>query len=196
MSGGPYPQRYITYPKDTIRVGDLFDTNRTIQGMEQWFTRAARQMKVLGITQEDLMPLFKVTTRGAVGHYLTGRRDPPISVLVALADRLDLSLDDLLRGGPSRSQFARLNSGIVLHAANLTRETLKKLGKPYVGPEADPELFAETLRLAIMGTTENDDGERGIRTAIGPGGRTTGTKGKTKAGDAKGSSSGGKRKRA
>lgn len=66
--------------------------------MGTWHARAKRRMQDLGVTQMDLLSVFDVTTRGAVGHYLNGRRDPSPSVLTNLADKLDMSLDELLRG--------------------------------------------------------------------------------------------------
>ncbi|BBL75984.1 hypothetical protein MishRS11D_30820 [Methylomagnum ishizawai] len=58
-------------------------------------------MEELGITQEDLVPLLGVKTRGAVGHYLTGRRDPSVAQLKALSKTLKMSLDILMFGDES-----------------------------------------------------------------------------------------------
>ena len=55
-------------------------------------------MKEKGLKQDDLIPVFGVKTRGAVGHYLTGRREPNGDQLKALADKLNHSLDWLLTG--------------------------------------------------------------------------------------------------
>lgn len=52
-------------------------------------------MKELGITQADLMPVLGVTTRGAVGHYLTGRRDLSPDQMAALAKHLGHTVDEL-----------------------------------------------------------------------------------------------------
>ena len=107
------PKGYDTYRYDTRCGGDTLATVRTIRGMTTWYARAKRRMKELEITQEDLIPLFRVSTRGAVGHYLSGRRDPPSDIFPALADRLGLSLDDLLRGPPPKThkQVAAGDSG-------------------------------------------------------------------------------------
>lgn len=68
---------------------------------EDWKARARRRMTELKITQEMLKKVFKVKTRGAVGHYLSGRREPNPLQIVNLADELNCSLDWLLRGeGP------------------------------------------------------------------------------------------------
>lgn len=55
-------------------------------------------MASLGLTQEDLKGAFGVTTRGAVGHYLTGRRTPTPEQLISLADLLQCSVGWLLVG--------------------------------------------------------------------------------------------------
>ncbi|MGR9117667.1 MAG: helix-turn-helix domain-containing protein [Gammaproteobacteria bacterium] len=53
-------------------------------------------MKLKRIRQEDLLEVFGVTTRGAVGHYLTGRRQPTPDQIKALAAHLGCTIDDLL----------------------------------------------------------------------------------------------------
>lgn len=103
MNGCSWGERYNTYPTDTRCVGEKDDTGRTIGAMQAWYDRAKDRMSRLDppVRQEDLMPVFGVTTRGAVGHYLRGRREPSVTALVKLADRLGMSLDELLKGSPS-----------------------------------------------------------------------------------------------
>lgn len=60
-------------------------------------------MRELSIKQADLIRPLGVATRGAVGHYLSGRRDPSPEQLAALAAVLRLSLSDLM---DSRAQIA------------------------------------------------------------------------------------------
>lgn len=96
-------KRYVMYPhdaSDTDCVGDAKYTPRIITSMDTWQARAKMRMKQDGVTQEDLVPVFGVTTRGAVGHYLSGRRIPSPTQMKALADHLRMSLDELM-GGPS-----------------------------------------------------------------------------------------------
>ena len=61
-----------------------------------WQKTAKDRMVELNITQEDLITVLGVKTRGAVGHYLCGRRQPSPEQLKALASALDLSLDELM----------------------------------------------------------------------------------------------------
>ena len=52
-------------------------------------------MQHLNVTQDDLIPVFKKKTRGAVGHYFTGRRQPSPDQIIALAERLNDALQAL-----------------------------------------------------------------------------------------------------
>lgn len=55
-------------------------------------------MTELGLNQADLIAPLGVKTRGAVGHYLTGRREPSAAQLLAMASVLQVSLDYLVLG--------------------------------------------------------------------------------------------------
>lgn len=74
----------------------------------KWAGIARSAMKAKGITQEDLIETFEVGTRGAVGHYFTGRREPTIEQLQRLAKKLNISLSALAGEGLSDSQEAEL----------------------------------------------------------------------------------------
>ncbi len=63
-----------------------------------WAIRAERIMKKSGLIQEDLLETFGVTTRGAVGHYFTGRSQVTIDQLELLATLLDTTSIYLLTG--------------------------------------------------------------------------------------------------
>ncbi len=49
------------------------------------------------ITQQDIADALGVT-RGAVGHWLCGRREPTLSQFLELSDALDVSAGWLLAG--------------------------------------------------------------------------------------------------
>lgn len=68
--------------------------------MKAWIINARRRMKELNVRQLDLMPVLGVTTRGAIGHYLTGRRDLTGEQMHALARFLGLSVEELQGAGP------------------------------------------------------------------------------------------------
>ena len=61
-----------------------------------WYMRANARAKRLGVTQVQLAKALGVETRGAVGHYLTGRRQPSLSQVVALSNELGITLDEML----------------------------------------------------------------------------------------------------
>jgi transcriptional regulator with XRE-family HTH domain len=114
MNLGSCDTRYIMYPliaSDTLCVGDSSDTMRIICHMngDTWRQRTKAKMQALAVTQDDLKDVFDVTTRGAVGHYLSGRRTPSPEQLIALGRRLSMSMDELLLGAPA-SQPPRLNT--------------------------------------------------------------------------------------
>lgn len=64
----------------------------------KWYDRAKRRMKERKITQDDLIKVMGVTTRGSVGHYLNGRRQPDFNQLKALADHIGFTLDEMMDG--------------------------------------------------------------------------------------------------
>lgn len=84
----------ITTGKDTSCVGvgreyELYSSRMN------WRTRALKLMKERDVTQDDLRKPLGVKTRGAVGHYLAGRRKPSIEQLTALAGVLKTTVAEL-----------------------------------------------------------------------------------------------------
>lgn len=61
----------------------------------RWAYIAESIMEERGITQESLVPVFGKKTRGAIGHYFTGRRQPDVNQLLALAKHFGISLSEL-----------------------------------------------------------------------------------------------------
>jgi transcriptional regulator with XRE-family HTH domain len=66
--------------------------------MSSWISRAKFIMegKSPKITQKDLIKVMGKTTRGAVGHYFTGRSRPTLDQLEDLAKYLGVSLSWLV----------------------------------------------------------------------------------------------------
>lgn len=88
---------------DTKSVVARMDTLRTIQFMKNWQDRVRSVMKEQGVTQDALTGVLGVSTRGAVGHYLSGRREPSAAQLQSLAKFLKVNLNWLLTGEGSRN---------------------------------------------------------------------------------------------
>jgi transcriptional regulator with XRE-family HTH domain len=78
-----------------------------------WAKIARQRMAALSITQDDLRLIFNVHTRGAVGHYLSGRREPGILQLQTLAKHLQLSVSQLIGEHPLDSNCTPANREIV-----------------------------------------------------------------------------------
>jgi len=70
------------------------DDNSVIQ--PRWAVIAVGLMRDKGLTQEDLKEVFGVTTRGAVGHYMRGRREPSVDQLIELSRKLGVTLSELV----------------------------------------------------------------------------------------------------
>lgn len=118
------------YPEDTSRSHKVFDTRRRLLPMK-WYDRAKGRMADLGINQADLAPVLGVQ-KAAVSHYLTGKREPSPAQLVALAARLQVSLDTLLVGGdsPAPSQTERPDFDKIAAAITLLSEYVEVTGGP------------------------------------------------------------------
>lgn len=66
------------------------DPNPINRNNPPWIQAIKRAMSEQGVAQTDLIPFLNVTTRGAVGHYLTGRRNLSVAQLVRLIEYLQL----------------------------------------------------------------------------------------------------------
>ena len=62
----------------------------------RWATIAKSLMKSQGLVQEDLKEAFGVNTRGGIGHYLSGRREPSIEQIMRLSKRLGVTTSELV----------------------------------------------------------------------------------------------------
>ena len=67
--------------------GIIPEVNKRDDSMSTWETRIKLRMKELGLTQEELANKMGLT-RGAVTHYLAGRRVPPLKQFQKLASIL------------------------------------------------------------------------------------------------------------
>ena len=79
---------------DTYSILVLVFLLRDFKEMEPyWASIAKKRMKELGITQSDLLDVFGVTTRGAVGHYFSGRSAINVDQLEALSQKLEMRIN-------------------------------------------------------------------------------------------------------
>jgi transcriptional regulator with XRE-family HTH domain len=99
----------------------------------QWAVIAKSVMRNRKMTQEDLLPVFEVTTIGAVSHYMTGNREPSIRQLLRLAKYLGLSV-------------AQLTGEIPLSASDSNNDEVHELLSQI--DDADMPLLLTMLRAA------------------------------------------------
>ena len=64
--------------------------------MPIWVDKAKKEMKRKNLTQQDIAQSMGKTTRGAIGHYFTGRSKPTLNQLEGLAKYLGVSLSWLV----------------------------------------------------------------------------------------------------
>lgn len=62
----------------------------------RWAVIAAGLMKAQGLRYDDVKQAMGVTTKGAVGHYFNGHREPSIEQIAALARLLGVSTSHLI----------------------------------------------------------------------------------------------------
>ena len=64
-----------------------------------WVKRAKRLMSEQGVSQNDIIPIMGVKSSGAISHYFTGRNEPSMKSIDALAKHLNVSPQYLIYGG-------------------------------------------------------------------------------------------------
>jgi len=67
----------------------------------RWYEAAKERVREVGLPLSALKAALGVSTSAAVGHYLSGRRDPSPTQLKALADALGMNVDDFFRSVPA-----------------------------------------------------------------------------------------------
>lgn len=136
---------------DTQRSVDRNDTLRIISLMsDAWIDRAKAQMAAHGISHQALANALGCT-RGAVGHYLSGRREASLKQLSRIARALHVDLSWLLHGN---------GSGAVQEpaAAYSGRDLLIPIaGNTRSGPRPGGHLLVPTPARNCYGLTVTDD---------------------------------------
>jgi transcriptional regulator with XRE-family HTH domain len=150
----------MMYPEDTICGVDNLDTPRIIARMTDWVDRAKARMTFLRMNQEDLRDAFGVKTRGAVGHYLTRRRSPTPDQIIALADKLRMTVGELLAGerveeshDSVRSQSVGFDGRMISETAKALRIVFARRGITF-DIEKDSNVFAVAYSIRAQMTDE------------------------------------------
>jgi phage repressor protein C with HTH and peptisase S24 domain len=144
---------------DTKSVVAGLDTMRTIQYMEKWFDRVRALMRERQVTQEDLKEPLGVGTRGAVGHYLNGRREPSLDQLEALANYFKTDLGWMISGEPSKSPYQAYAEYLVDNGGEDELEFIGHMdawdsNTPLDEDEVELPLFREVELAAGAGQTQ------------------------------------------
>lgn len=112
---------------------------------ESWIDRARNQMQLLSIPQEKLATNLGCT-RGAVGHYLSGRRNPTLEQLDKIAQLLSVSPAWLLYGLSEKSIQEEHAKYTTVNLVPITGTTETGSGKKILGhlnvPKATPGSYA------------------------------------------------------
>jgi SOS-response transcriptional repressor LexA len=106
--------------------------------MNTWATRIKSRMKELGLTQEVLAEKMGIT-RGAITHYLAGRREPPLRQFQKLAT--------ILKADPAWLQFGEATTkSEPLHSVTSKKEKMAKHPLPILSWEQAME-FADIKKI-------------------------------------------------
>lgn len=161
--------------------------------------KAAR--KAAGLTQAQVAAACGWDPPSRYANYEQGIREPSLEDLRAIAKAVAAGGHTFARIVTGEdvipaSQPPRLTAATISRAVQLMREATEQVEGTPVDVEADPELFAEMLRLAIMEQMEELNGERGVQSAGRPRGGIAGAAREAEAGDAARVAAGKRRKRA
>lgn len=91
-----------------------------------WLNKVKFLMKEKGVKQQDLMQIFGVTSQGAVSHYFSGRNKTTDEQLLALANFLDVDVEQLTVSEPVK---ATTQASIDMEALTEAFQTIARLDK-------------------------------------------------------------------
>lgn len=96
-----------------------------------WTDRAKSIMHEKRITQADLAKALGKSTRGAIGHYFTGRSEPDLEGFRVMANYFGVSLDFLLSGdGGDTGVNSKKLQDCILAVSNVIEENNIELTAP------------------------------------------------------------------
>ncbi len=93
----------------------------------KWYELIKSLMAQKKLKQDDLIAVFGVTTRGAVGHYMTGRRTPTPEQLKAVANKFEISLDRLMDNIPANSERLTVLYGQIEKLTDVQRSAVEQM---------------------------------------------------------------------
>lgn len=144
---------------------------------------AARLKQLLrdrGYTHQSFAAELEVSP-GLVSQWATNRGAVPPERALAVGNLLGVPPEEIsptwrvLRDQFLSSQIMGFDAATIARAVELVRDARSKMDLPYAGPDKDPELFAEMLKLAILEPREREGDERRVRAADRQGSGITGS---------------------
>ena len=114
-----------------------------IQGMSKpkWAINAEVHMKRNGIQQGDLLDVFGVTTKGAIGHYFNGRREPSLNGLIELSELLNISMSQLFGDNTPTGKVEQINPEQYITEQQHLTDALKLLARAVEISADEAEVF-------------------------------------------------------
>lgn len=126
-----------------------------------WITRAKSVMHDKGITQKDLAPIMGKTTRGAIGHYFTGRSNPTLEQFESLAAFLSVPLTWLLTGEEKGEQSREVDDQLLEQCLTAVEEVLTENGNT-LSSKQSAKMVAYLYSLAQEGERIDHKKVRGL----------------------------------
>ncbi len=131
--------------------------------MGSWISRAKRVMSEKSLTQTDIAPSMGKNTRGAIGHYFTGRSKPTLDQLEGLSKFLGVSLswlvsdtgentavdDDTLEECLRLVEEAEAEANIILSPSQAAKMTTYLYRSAKDGQEIDSNKATDLMALVI-----------------------------------------------
>lgn len=129
--------------------------------MSSWISRAKSKMAEKKLTQTDIAPSMGKNTRGAIGHYFTGRSKPTLDQLEGLSKFLGVSLswlvsdngentavdDDTLEECLRLVEEAEEHADLVLSASQAAKMTTYLYRSAKDGQKIDAKKATELIAL-------------------------------------------------
>ena len=129
--------------------------------MGSWITRAKYMMVQKNLTQTDIAPAMGKTTRGAIGHYFTGRSKPTLDQLEGLAKFLGVSIgwlvsergentavdDDTLEECLRLVEEAEAQANVILKPSQAAKMTTYLYRAAKDGQEINSDRATELMKL-------------------------------------------------
>jgi transcriptional regulator with XRE-family HTH domain len=115
----------------------------------KWYERAKLIMKNKNIKQHQVMEAMGVDTRGAVGHYLNGIREPSPMQLLGLANRLDCSIYEIM-GNIDPMHL------LVMKALRTSLRAINESGEKFSDDEIR-RINSACANYALSGTSNDND---------------------------------------